>query len=319
MARDDRKRIRTRDVTGWLIVDKHPGVTSADAVAIAKRVFRARKVGHAGTLDKPATGLLALAFGTATKTVQFVMNAKKTYRFSVQFGRSTTTDDATGETVATSDTYPSVLEVKNALEKFTGTIMQRPPRYSAIKIGGRRAATLAASGESPDLVERPVVVHDLTLLNGIATALAEFEMTCSKGTYVRSIARDLGEFLGCYGHVVDLRRISSGYFHVDNAIPLRQLERMEDPAAAERLLCRLEAGLAGLPRHKCSSEQARDLLNGKSIANQAAFNEPGPIWASFRGVAVAICEVADTALKPVRVFHVPSEVFHSKYDKLCSS
>ena len=192
-----RRKAASRDIHGWLAIDKPEGMTSADVVAAVKRSLRAGKVGHAGTLDRPATGVLALAFGEATKTIPHVMDSRKTYRFTVRFGQSTATDDATGEPVAESELRPSREDILGALHRFRGDIMQRPPDYSAVKIAGRRASSLAAAGEAAELASRPLRVHRLELVRTIDDSHAELELECGKGGYVRSIARDLGEVLGC--------------------------------------------------------------------------------------------------------------------------
>ena len=194
-----------KDVHGWVVLDKPSGMNSTHAVSRLKRIFNAKKAGHAGTLDPLATGILPIAFGEATKTVPFVQDGEKAYRFTVRWGTETDTDDADGRIAAQSDLRPAAAEILALLPGFIGTILQLPPSYSAIKINGERAYDLARDGEAPVLTPRPVTIHALDLLSA-GPDEAVFEARCGKGTYVRAIARDLGRSLGCYGHVSALRR-----------------------------------------------------------------------------------------------------------------
>ncbi|MGB6087817.1 tRNA pseudouridine(55) synthase TruB, partial [Parvibaculum sp.] len=198
--RPHESRSRKQDINGWLVLDKPVGMTSTHAVAVAKRLFNARKAGHAGTLDPLASGILPIALGEATKTVPYVMDGRKAYAFTVSWGAETNTDDTEGQVTARTDKHPSRADVEAALPHFTGDLMQVPPRFSAIKIDGERAYDLAREGEEVELAARPVIIHRLTLIEHTgATSLLEAE--CGKGTYVRAIARDLGRALGCLGHV----------------------------------------------------------------------------------------------------------------------
>jgi len=198
-----------KDVHGWVVLDKPSGMNSTHAVSRLKRIFNAKKAGHAGTLDPLATGILPIAFGEATKTVPFVQDGEKAYRFTVRWGTETDTDDADGRIAAQSDLRPAAAEILALLPGFIGTIPQLPPSYSAIKINGERAYDLARDGEAPVLSPRPVTIHALDLLSSEPDE-AVFEARCGKGTYVRAIARDLGRSLGCYGHVSALRRTRVG-------------------------------------------------------------------------------------------------------------
>src|SRR5262245_22789776 len=232
------------DVHGWLVLDKPAGMTSTHAVARLKRLFNAKKAGHAGTLDPIATGVLPVAFGEATKTVPFVQDGEKTYRFTVCWGIETNTDDCEGEAVAQSANRPTAGEIAALLPRFTGTLAQQPPAFSAIKIKGERAYDLARSGEVPDLSARIVTIHAFDLIDaGCDTAV--FEACCGRGTYVRALARDLGRSLGCYGHVSALRRTRAGPFSEKDAIGLQELEA--DPSST-RALRQVEAGLSELRR-----------------------------------------------------------------------
>src|SRR5437879_4014940 len=201
-----------RDVHGWIVLDKPIGMTSTHAVAVIKRLFKARRAGHAGTLDPLASGLLPLALGEATKTVPFVMDGRKRYRFTVRWGEERDTDDAEGRVIGTSGARPTIETINACLPAFTGTIAQVPPKYSAIKIEGERAYDLARSGEDVVLEARPVDIHGLTLVDVPDADTAVFEAECGKGTYVRALARDMGRQMGCLGHVPALRRAVGGPF-----------------------------------------------------------------------------------------------------------
>ncbi|MGH6831319.1 MAG: tRNA pseudouridine(55) synthase TruB, partial [Methylocella sp.] len=211
------------DVHGWVVLDKPAGMTSTHAVSRLKRIFNAKKAGHAGTLDPLATGVLPVALGEATKTVPFVQDGEKAYRFTVRWGTETDTDDSDGRVAARSEARPAADAILALLPQFTGTIEQTPPSYSAIKINGERAYDLARGGAAPELSPRPVTIYALDL---IATGRDEavFEAHCGKGAYVRAIARDLGRILGCYGHVSALRRTRVGPFYDKDAARLLDLE-----------------------------------------------------------------------------------------------
>ena len=291
------------EISGWLAVDKPAGMTSAQAVAIARRQLSANKAGHAGTLDKPATGLLAIAFGEATKTVPFVMGSKKTYIFTVKFGAATTTDDATGEIVGASESRPSDTEISRALARFRGDIRQVPPQYSAVKIAGRRAAARAASGERTELASRALTVHRLELKDRPDLDLAEFEMVCGKGGYVRSVARDLCEHLGCLGHVLALRRTASGPFSIADCVTLDRGGESALPVDLRQHLKPLETGLCGMPQFECGEAAAAHIRNGNAVAagRWAPLGET-TVWASCRGRAVAVGALSEGMFRPKRVF-----------------
>src|SRR6202042_1633738 len=190
-----------RDVHGWVVLDKQIGMTSTHAVAVVKRLFQARRAAHAGTLAPLASGGLPIALGEATKTVPFVMDGRKRYRFTVAWGEERDTDDTEGRVTRTSDLRPSAEAIQDLLPQFTGLIEQTPPQYSAIKVQGERAYDLARDGETVDLKPRPVEIHQLTLAEQPDSSHSVFEAECGKGTYVRALARDLGRILGCFGHI----------------------------------------------------------------------------------------------------------------------
>lgn len=297
------RRRKGRDISGWLVVDKPAGLTSTAVVNKVRWAFDAKKAGHAGTLDPDATGLLAVALGEATKTVPYVTDALKAYEFTVRWGQATNTDDAEGEVIATRDTRPSEDEIKAALGQFIGDIQQVPPKFSAVKIDGERAYKLARDGEEVEIDARPLWVEELLLADVPDTDHAVFEMTCGKGGYVRSIARDLGEALGCLGHVVTLRRLWSGPFDLENAVTLDQVEELARSPEIDALLRPLEEGLLDLPELRCSEIAATRLRNGNAaevIGSDVEFGDTA--WVSHNGVPVAVGEYRGGMFQPSRVF-----------------
>ncbi len=299
------RRKSGRDISGWLVVDKPAGLTSTAVVNKVRWAFDAKKAGHSGTLDPAATGILAVALGEATKTVPFVTDALKAYRFIVRWGQATNTGDAEGEVTATSNARPTTDEITAALPAFTGNIEQVPPAFSAVKIDGQRAYALARAGEDVALEARPLYVESLSLIAQPDVDHAEFEMVCGKGGYVRSIARDLGETLGCLGHVVTLRRIWSGPFDLEDAVALDDIaDRAKDPALDD-LLLPLETGLTDLPRVLLSAEGAARIANGNPGAVAASEAEFGDLaWGSYQGQPVAVGVYKAGQLHPSRVFRL---------------
>jgi tRNA pseudouridine55 synthase len=295
-------RSTRKDVDGWVILDKPVGMTSTHAVARLKRIFNAKKAGHAGTLDPLASGILPVAFGEATKTVPFVQDGEKAYRFTVRFGAETNTDDSDGQITAQSELRPTREQILALLPQFIGTIQQMPPAFSAIKINGERAYDIARDGESPALSARPVTIHALELLSADQDE-AVFEARCGKGTYVRAIARDLGRMLGCFGHVTALRRTRVGPFIEADSIALSDLEEAGVESAAMR---RVEAGLLELPRVIVDRDAAARLRRGQSILLRGA-DAPadGSAYAACGGVVIAVGAVEKGELVPGRVFNLP--------------
>jgi tRNA pseudouridine55 synthase len=295
-------RSSRQDIDGWIVLDKPVGMTSTHAVSRLKRIFNAKKAGHAGTLDPLASGILPVAFGEATKTVPFVQDGEKAYRFTVRFGAETDTDDADGKVTMQSDHRPARPDILALLPRFTGTILQTPPAFSAIKIGGERAYDIARDGETPALSARPVTIHSLDLLDADQNE-AVFEARCGKGTYVRAIARDLGRLLGCFGHVVALRRTRVGPFGEADAIALGDLAESGVEAEAMR---RVEAGLMELPRVIVDRDAAARLRHGQSILLRGV-DAPsnGSAYAACGGVVIAIGAVEKGELVPGRVFNLP--------------
>ncbi|MDR5652598.1 tRNA pseudouridine(55) synthase TruB [Ruixingdingia sedimenti] len=300
------RRRKGRAVSGWVVVDKPAGVTSTAVVNKVRWAFGAQKAGHAGTLDPAATGVLAVALGEATKTVPYITDALKCYRFTVRFGQQTTTDDAEGEPIASSDARPTDADIEAALERFRGEIMQVPPQFSAVKVEGERAYDLARGGETLDLAARPLWVESLTLVARPDADHAELEMVCGKGGYVRSIARDLGEVLGCKGHVLRLRRVWSGPFDAAEGIGMEDLDRLAHTPELDSHLRPLEQGLADLPELPATAEGAARMRNGNPgmvIAADVDYGEEA--WASYQGKAVAVGVYKAGELHPTRVFVAP--------------
>lgn len=300
-------RKKGRDISGWLIVDKPAGMTSTSVVNKVRWALAAKKAGHAGTLDPEATGVLAVALGEATKTVPFITDALKAYRFTVRLGQRTNTDDAEGEVIATSDARPSDDEIKEALHGFVGEIRQVPPQFSAVKIDGERAYKRARDGETMEIEARPLWVEELVLTGRPDADHVELEMTCGKGGYVRAIARDLGETLGCHGHVLKLRRIWSGPFDAEDGITVEQIDALAKTPELDARLLPLEVGLADLPELRCTPEGAVRLRNGNPgmvIPGDVEYGDEA--WASLDGRAVAVGIFKAGELHPNRVFVEPT-------------
>lgn len=301
-----RKR-KGRDISGWLVVDKPAGITSTAVVNKVRWAFDAKKAGHAGTLDPAATGVLAVALGEATKTVPYVTDALKAYAFTVRFGAATNTDDAEGEVIARSAARPSDTEIKEALQGFVGDIMQVPPQFSAVKVDGERAYKKARDGDEVALAARPLWVEELVLTDRPDADHAVLEMTCGKGGYVRAIARDLGQALGCLGHVQSLRRLWSGPFMARDGISLDQVDALARTPELDVHLQPLEVGLADLPRVTCPAASANRLRNGNPaqvIATTLEYGEEA--WAALDGQAIAIGIYRGGELHPTRVFAAPA-------------
>ena len=293
------RRKKGNPVHGWLVIDKPVGIGSTPLVGKARWAFRAQKTGHAGTLDPLASGALAIAFGEATKTVPFVMEGDKRYEFTVRWGAATATDDLEGGVIRTSEERPSHDAILAALPGFRGDIMQVPPLYSAIKVDGERAYDLARAGEHPVLAARALHVTTLDLLEANAEE-ARFALTCGKGGYVRSIARDLGEVLGCYGHVVHLRRLSTGPFDVVNGVDPDTLDAVREGEAVINLLP-VSTGLASLARVDITDENAIRVRLGNSVPVAASLDYGEICWAANGPDAVAIGRFGAGEFHPRRV------------------
>ena len=304
------RRKTGRPVHGWVILDKPLGMTSTRAVSAVRRIFDARKAGHGGTLDPLATGLLPIALGEATKTVSFVMDGAKTYRFTIRWGVETATDDTEGEAIASSDVRPSRADIEAVLPRFTGAIEQVPPRYSAIKVAGERAYDIARDGEEPDLAAREVRIDRLDLVAMEGPDETVFEADCGKGTYVRSLARDMGRALGTFGHVTALRRTRVAGFGEDDMISLEKLDDLSHIAAGRETLAdvlrSMETALDDIPALAVSGADAARLMRGQAVILRGR-DAPilhGTVLVASGGNPVALVEVKQGALHPKRVFNL---------------
>ena len=301
------KKVKNR-VHGWVVFDKPYGMTSTQAVGKIRWLFNAEKAGHGGTLDPLASGLLPIALGEATKTVSHAMDGRKVYRFTAAWGEERNTDDLEGEVTARSDTRPSIPNIESLLSRFTGEIQQTPPAFSAIKVDGERAYDLARAGEAVELAARPVVIEELRLVDVPDADHATFEVVCGKGTYIRSLARDMGRALGCLAHVSMLRRVAVGPFTEDHMISLEKLEELSHKApggnAMEGALMPIETVLDGIPALAIDGTSAQRLRQGQSVLLRGA-NAPiahEAVLVTSGGSPVGIGTVEQGSLKPKRLF-----------------
>jgi tRNA pseudouridine55 synthase len=286
-------------------------MTSTQAVGAIKQLFQCKRAGHAGTLDPLASGCLPIALGEATKTVPFVMDGRKIYRFTVRWGEERDTDDADGRVTATSEQRPDRAAIEALLPRYTGTIEQVPPQYSAIKIDGERAYDLARDGETVDIAARPVEIYRLALVEQPGADTAEFEAECGKGTYVRSLARDIGRALGCHGHIQALRRQAVGSFAESDMISLEQLADLCHRAAAGEgtlagALLPVETALDDIPALAVSRSDAARLQRGQSVLlrGRDAPIVRGTVYVTAAGQLVALAEVDRGEIVPKRVFNL---------------
>jgi len=309
-----RKR-RGLPINGWLAIDKPLGISSAAAVAQVRRITNAAKVGHGGTLDPLASGILPIALGEATKTVSYVMDGAKTYRWTVRWGEARTSDDREGEVSATSDIRPDRAAILAALPAFVGDIQQVPPIFSAVKVDGKRAYDLARADEDVELKPRTVRIDSFLLLDQPDQDHAEFEVKTGKGAYIRSLARDLALALGTVGHVSALRRTACGPFNESNAISLDKLEHLGHIAPSAEYVLPVETALDDIPALALTEDEARRLASGQSIAVQRLASRPSPdfiaagsaLRAMDQGRVVALARIEDGLLRPVRVLNLAHE------------
>jgi tRNA pseudouridine55 synthase len=299
-------------VSGWICLDKPRDLGSTQAVGRVRRAFNAQKAGHAGTLDPLATGILPIALGEATKTVHFLMDADKTYRFTVAWGEETATFDTEGQVTATSQARPSPRAVREALPAFIGEIDQVPPDYSAVKVGGTRAYDLAREGVVMDLKSRRVVIHDARLVAAPDADHVVLEIDCGKGAYVRALVRDLAAALGAHAHVSQLRRTRVGAFTEARAITLESLEDLCHRGAPLEALLPVETALDDIPELAVTTEDAFRLTQGRSIVLlprqvetlRAGLSASRTVSARHGARIVALCEMRAGRLNPTRVFHL---------------
>ena len=299
-----RKR-KGNPIHGWVVLDKPYGLGSTSAVGKTRWLFTAQKAGHAGTLDPLATGILPIALGEATKTVPFMMDAKKAYQFTLTFGENTDTWDTEGEVTETSNVRPNEAAILKALPQFIGDIEQIPPRYSAIKVDGKRSYDLARSGEVVELKSRQVTVDSFELLEYDGQA-ATFEVGCGKGTYIRSLARDLAAGLGTCGHVTMLRRTRVGPFNLERSFTLDALEKLCHRDAVSDALRPVETALDDIPVLALTENEAIELKHGRAIVLTPSLAADNPEWilAMLEDKAIALCDAFDGQLRPKRVFNL---------------
>jgi len=290
-----RKR-KGNPVHGWVVLDKPYGLGSTQAVGKTRWLFQAQKAGHAGTLDPLATGILPIALGEATKTVPFMMDAAKSYEFEITWGANTTTQDVEGEITKTSDIRPSEAQILRALPQFIGEIEQVPPKFSAIKIDGKRAYDLARAGEAVEMKSRLVQIDDVRLLKATKET-ASFAVDCGKGTYIRSIARDLAAALDTCGHVTVLRRTRVGPFAQEQSITLDKLTETCYP---------LSTALDDIPVLAVLEPDANNLRQGRAIdpTSPDILHSSDWVLAMEANREVALCEMRDGRLWPKRVFNL---------------
>ncbi len=295
------KRSSRIEINGWINLDKPIGVSSTQAVGRLKFLFNAKKAGHAGTLDPLASGVLPVAFGEATKTVPVVQDGAKSYRFRVRWGEESATDDAEGEIVARSARRPAAAEIESLLPRFVGAILQTPPTFSAIRVAGSRAYDLAREGETFEIEPRPIHVYRLELIAAESNdALLEAE--CGKGAYVRAIARDLGRALGCYGHVIELRRTRVGPFSVDSAVALNRLP--DDADLMARAVLPLQAGLAEIQILRVDRSGAAILRRGQKLLLRGPAPTQGRVYVELFGTPIAFGVVENGYFVSTRVFNL---------------
>ncbi len=294
-----------KKVDGWVVLDKPLGMGSTQAVAKVRWLYQAEKAGHGGTLDPLASGVLPIALGEATKTVPFVMDGRKEYRFTLRFGEARSTDDGEGEVVATSEVRPSDEAIRAGLPAFIGSVEQVPPAFSALKIGGKRAYDLARAGETVDLKPRRVIIERLELLGRPDADHADFVVTCGKGTYIRSLGRDLARALGTVGHLSFLRRTAAGPFREEAAISLPKLEALGHNSRLLGALAPVATALDDIPALALTEAQANRLRQGQPMHLTRDAPPSGTLLrAELEGKLVALVRSDGTALKPVRVFNL---------------
>ncbi|ENN92851.1 tRNA pseudouridine(55) synthase TruB [Bartonella bovis] len=313
------RKKKGRSVSGWIILDKPKGMRSTEAVSQIKWLFNAQKAGHAGTLDPLACGMLPIALGEATKTIPYVMEGIKTYHFHVAWGEERSTDDLEGEVIKTATQRPTQKDILTLLPKYTGVILQTPPQFSAIKIAGNRAYDLARAGEIVEIPSRKVKIESLKLTGTTTQGHSIFEITCGKGTYVRSLARDMGRDLGCYGYIADLRRIAVAPFNENDLIPWDKLkaavtyndEKDENYvfskwsfSTLDKLLTETKAALVHLPHYTISENQAQYLRMGNPVLlhNQNTSIDENDVCIIHKDQLLAIGIIEKNQFKPKRIF-----------------
>ncbi len=301
-----------KKINGWINFNKPEGISSSKCVTILKKILNVKKIGHAGTLDPLASGVLPIAIGEATKSMRFISNENKTYTFNVCWGVGTSTDDKEGTIVKKTEKRPKKFAILKMIEKFTGEIFQRPPIYSAIKINGKRAYNIARLGKTPELKKRKVTIIKFTLKKIISEDEAEFFVKCTKGTYIRSLARDLGNELGVFGHISSLTREEVGSFFNNRSISLDQIKKLSHNSAIEDIILPILYPIKANYIIEINDEVSKSLIKGKKVlinfleenTNFQKIKEVSFFIACINNVPIAICCLENCFLKPKRVFNL---------------
>lgn len=307
-----RRRKSGQKIDGWVILDKAFGMTSTAAVGAVRRIFDANKAGHAGTLDPLASGVLPIALGEATKTLPYVVDTEKSYQFTLKWGEATTTDDREGEITDRSDARPSEAEIIAGLIDFIGEIEQVPPAFSAIKVNGERAYDMARRGDTVKLAARRIWIKRFELVEMRDADQAVFSVISGKGTYMRSLARDLALRVGTVGHIAELRRTAVGKFAVEDAISLDELDTIGQNTAASGALLPVETPLDDIPALALTEQEAARLRNGQAVSllrkldleRISAFDDGETVLATTSGKPVALTKYSAGEVRPVRVLNV---------------
>jgi len=290
-------------VDGWIIIDKDSGMTSADVVRRVKRILHPQKIGHAGTLDPLATGILPLALGEATKTVSYITDAIKEYEFTIRWGEERTTDDSEGDVVKTSNLRPGEKDIIKELPGFIGEIEQIPPQFSALKVDGQRAYKLARAGERVELKPRLVKIDTFEPISGQNDKdHASFHVICGKGTYIRALARDLGRKLQCFGHITAICRTVVGPYSQSRAFSLAKLDDLSHSARVLEALIPVMTALDDIPALAVTKDEARRIKNGQVI--RLPTKKSGTVCLTLDKTLVALATVEDGETRPLRIFNL---------------
>ncbi|WP_370931748.1 tRNA pseudouridine(55) synthase TruB [Bartonella sp. DGB1] len=301
-------KARGRDISGWLIFDKPHAMGSTEAVSYIKKLFKAQKVGHAGTLDPLASGMLPIALGSATKTVSYVMDGEKSYIFKVTWGQERSTDDLEGEITESSTNRPTRESIEELLPKYTGKLLQHPPLYSALKINGVRAYDLIRNGNTPALQPRTVEISSFEIIEHTEN-MTSFMVKCGKGTYIRSLARDLGRELNCFGHISYLRRLSVLPFTESTMISKEQLDALSSETATDdletldNLLISPLMALTNLPQSNICKQEVIDISHGRPILLRNNITDFDAFCVKYNDDIIALGCVTHGVFYPKKVFN----------------
>lgn len=298
------KQFKPSYINGWLVIDKPTGIGSTDIVNLVKRKIGLKKVGHGGTLDPQATGLLPIAIGEATKTIRFTENLLKTYEFTVTLGASTDTDDASGNIIRISKKRPSLKTIREVLKSFIGEVEQLPPKLSAIKVNGKRAYNLFHQGKDFELFSRKIFIKKIDIIEKKDNENINLKMICGKGSYVRSLARDLGNELGCFAYAQNIRRTEYGPFKLENSITKKKLEILNLDELKKNLKS-INILLKNYPNFECTMGNINIILNGNPIKISNKKNESHEVaWIHYKNVPLAIGKIKNYIFYPFRVFNL---------------